>query len=68
MLVGVVVDEPGLIGSPGRSTGSAVLDVVPPCDAMTAGVGVEQLVALPPEFVAVTQNCRACPMSATVGT
>src|SRR4051794_20168764 len=64
--------EPDLVGSPGRSPGAAVVAVVPPpvvageCVATTAGVGAEQLVALPPEFVAVTQNCSAWPTSPAV--
>src|SRR3954462_10414620 len=61
------VERDGRVGSPGRSTGSALLGVVPERQATRAAVGTEQLVALPPELDAVTQNCSACPMSADVG-
>src|SRR4051812_15663926 len=40
--------EPGVVTWPGRSAVVAGVPVVAGCDAITAAVGAEQLVALPP--------------------
>src|SRR4051812_31816067 len=55
----------GFEGSVARPAVSTLLGVVllELGRATTGGVGPEQLVALPPEFAPVAQNCSAWPMS-----